>query len=120
MLQFLLAPQRARWLFWLAIVGVSFLAFMPGDEVPVSTGWDKSNHALAFFVLAGLATFGWPASSAWQRCLGLVGYGALIELVQYFVGRDAAVLDVFADSVGIVLWQVVMLVTRGQRFAWGP
>lgn len=120
MLQQLLVPARARWLFWLAIAGVSILAFMPGDEVPVTTGWDKSNHALAFFVLALLATCSWPTASGWQRCLGLVGYGALIEFVQYFVGRDAAVLDVFADSVGIAMWQIVMLVTRGQRLAWGP
>jgi len=119
MLQFLLAPQRARWLFWLAIVGVSFLAFMPGDEVPVSTGWDKSNHALAFFVLAGLATCSWPTASAWQRCLGLIGYGVLIECVQYLVGRDAALLDVFADSIGLAIWQAVMLITRRQRLAWG-
>lgn len=118
MLQQLLAPARARWLFWLAIVGVSILAFMPGAEVPVSTGWDKSNHALAFFVLALLAVCSWPAASVWQRCLGLLAYGVLIECVQYVVGRDAAMLDIFADAVGIAIGQVVILLARGQRLVW--
>lgn len=99
-----LTPAHARWLFWLALIGISMLAFMPGDEVPpISTGWDKSNHALAFFVLALLAGLSWPRIDWWRRAVALVGYGIVIEIVQYFVGRDAAALDVFADSVGIAL-----------------
>lgn len=111
-----LTPGHARWLFTLALIGISTLAFMPSDEVPpISTGWDKSNHALAFFVLAVLANLSWPRLGWWKPAIGLVGYGIVIEIVQYFVGRDAAALDVFADSVGIALHGVLFLVLTRRR-----
>jgi VanZ family protein len=113
-----LAPRRARWLFWIALLGVSTLAFMPSDEVPpISTGWDKSNHALAFFVLALLAAWSWPRVGLWKQAIALVGYGIFIEIVQYFVGRDAAALDVFADAIGIALHGVLFFLLVRRRVA---
>lgn len=111
-----LTPKHARWLFVLALIGISTLAFMPSDEVPpISTGWDKSNHALAFFVLALLANLSWPRMYWWKQAAGLVGYGIFIEIVQYFVGRDAAAPDVLADSVGIALHGVLFLLMTRRR-----
>jgi VanZ family protein len=112
-----LTPTHARWLFVIALLSVSALAFMPGDDVPISTGWDKSNHLLAFFVLALLAGLAWPRSDWWKRALALVGYGVLIEVVQYFVGRDAAALDVFADSMGIALHGIFVVLPMRRRIA---
>jgi len=99
-----LTPARARWLFWFTLVVVSALAFMPGDDVPpITTGWDKSNHSLAFFVLTLLAALSWPKQLWWRLALAMVGYGVFIEIVQYFVDRDADMFDVVADSVGILI-----------------
>ena len=106
-----LTPARSRWLFGLALVGVTCLALIPDNQVPVTTGWDKSNHLLAFFVLALLAALAWPSAAWWGQALGLVGYGIGIENLQYFVGRDAAALDVLADSLGIALWWAAVAIS---------
>ena len=110
-----LTPQRAQLLFWIALVGVSTLAFMPGDEVAITTGWDKSNHTLAFFTLALLAGRSWPRWHWWRLALPLLAYGVLIEIVQYFIGRDAAVLDVFADVVGLAIYPAIARRADRQR-----
>lgn len=112
----LLTPRRARSLFGLALLGVALLAFLPSDEaLPISTGWDKSNHALAFFVLALLAGLSWPRAAWWRPALGLLGYGIFIEVVQYFIGRDATALDVFADGIGIALHAAIARVATHRR-----
>jgi VanZ family protein len=112
-----LMPPRARWLFWLALAGVTLLALMPGDEVPISTGWDKSNHVLAFFVLTLLAGLSWPQARWFVPVLGLIGYGIGIEAVQHLVGRDAAIADVFADTIGIAVGRVSMQLSVLRRVA---
>lgn len=110
-----LTPARAQFLFWLVLIGVSILAFMPGDDVAITTGWDKSNHALAFFTLALLAGRSWPRRHWWQLALPLLAYGVLIEIVQYFIGRDAAALDVFADAVGLAIYLAIARRADRQR-----
>lgn len=99
-----LSPGRSKWLFWIALIAISILAFMPGEDVSITTGWDKSNHALAFFTLAFFADYAWPRQDRLRLVLALVGYGIFIEVVQYFVGRDASALDVLGDSTGILIY----------------
>lgn len=99
-----LTAARARRLFWLTLSAVSALAFLPdGDVAQITTGWDKANHTLAFYTLALLLALGWPRRPWWRQAALLIGYGVLIEAVQYCVGRDASALDVFADATGIAL-----------------
>jgi VanZ family protein len=117
MLSYRLNPLHARWLFWLALAGVTMLALMPGDEVPVSTGWDKSNHVLAFFTLALLAGLGWPRVRWVLPALGLIGYGVGIEAIQHLVGREAALADVLADAIGVAVCRALMLLPALQRMA---
>jgi VanZ family protein len=76
----------------------------------VTTGWDKSNHWLAFTVLTWLACNAFPKRLA-VTLLGLLAYGALIEILQSFTPtRSAEWLDLFADGVGILTgWALVRL-----------
>lgn len=107
LLQLLLSPTRARILLSLDLLAISALAFMPGPEVPVTTHWDKGDHTLAFFSLSLLARFAWPQQPFLRIALALVGYGMFIEIVQAFLPtRDAEVLDILADSTGIVVYVV--------------
>src|SRR5690606_30012801 len=78
------------------------VSLLPTPEaLPLQTGWDKSDHALAFFVLGLLGFSGWPDSRA-RILIGLVGYGAVIELLQGMTGyRFAEWSDLLADSLGI-------------------
>ena len=111
----LLTASRARSLFWVTLLAVSALAFLPDHDVAqITTGWDKANHTLAFGALALFAGLGWPRWPWWQMALALIGYGVLVEVVQYFVGRDASALDVLADSTGIALHGAICLLS-GRR-----
>lgn len=91
-----------RLLLVLLVLVISWLAFSPRPPVVLSTGWDKSNHMLAFFTLAFVMRLGFRGH--WSlTALSLLGYGVLIELVQSMVpGREADAMDVLADSLGLL------------------
>ncbi len=67
---------------------------------------DKIEHAAAFFALAFLLDFAWPRQ-AWSpaKWLPLLGYGLLIEVVQYFIPfREFSLWDLAADGLGLLLY----------------
>ena len=88
-------------LYSLALVGASFI---PGASVPDTIlGWDKAEHATAFFGLAFLTVVliapgrGW----VWKTVSYGLAMGILTELLQGFSpGRMPSVFDVVADVVG--------------------
>ena len=89
-------------IFWFTTALVLYLALSPAQALP-STGWDKMNHVLAFGTLGALAAVAWPARVPRSLVL-LVGYGILIEVLQSFTPtRSPELLDVLADSVGLLL-----------------
>lgn len=62
---------------------VMALALMPAEVPMPSSGWDKSNHLLAFFVMTLLGGVAYPGQMALVLA-GLLAYGALIEVLQAF------------------------------------
>ena len=104
------------WAFFACAVSVLALALMPAPPPMMTTGWDKSNHLLAFGVMT------WLGCKALPRHLtvvlpGLLAYGALIEIMQYFTPtRSAEWLDLFADSLGILLgWMMIRFFAKIKR-----
>ena len=99
---------RTSWraLLLLLVLAVSWLALTPAPPKSLSTGWDKSNHALAFAALAFSGVWAWwprPRHWAWLVA-ALLAYGVGIEIAQSFLPpREADWHDVVADSVGIML-----------------
>ena len=96
---------RAHWrlVFWFCIVAVLLLALMPPAPLMPTTGWDKSNHVLAFCVLAILGRRAYPLHIA-AVLLGLLFYGGLIEVLQAFTPyRFAEWQDLIADGIGIII-----------------
>jgi len=101
-------PSRRAWFLTLALLVcvISYLALSPRPPAGLSTGWDKSNHALAF---ASLAFCGhWCLSMARSRWLYLpmllIAYGGAIELLQINVpNRSAEWGDLLADSIGVAI-----------------
>lgn len=92
------------------------LALLPNDVPIPSTGWDKSNHLLAFSVMALLGIRAFPGR-AMAVLAGLLTYGILIEVLQSFTPSHSADWhDVVADAVGLILgWgacQLARLVIR--------
>ena len=98
------------------MVTVTVLALLPVEhlQLPVFDWWDKAQHALAFAVLTGLALLLWP-QWAGRVVLGMLAFGAGIELAQWAVGwRFAEWADLAADAVGVlVAW--VMIFSRQMR-----
>ena len=99
------AVSRAAWwrgAFWACALAVLVLALMPPTPRMPSTGWDKSNHLLAFGTLALLGRRAWPRRAvAWLAGL-LLAYGGLIEILQSFTpDRSAEWADLLADALGI-------------------
>jgi VanZ family protein len=81
---------------------VTALSLLPlGPDAP-TTGWDKTNHLLAFVTLAILACQAWPARIAAALAVLLL-YGGLIEVLQSFTGyRSAQWADLLADAMGLL------------------
>jgi len=74
----------------------------------LTTGWDKSNHVLAFATLAFLAHNAWP-HRIWLMLSSLVSYGVLIEIIQTFTpDRHGEWSDLGADGLGLLIGQVVV------------
>lgn len=102
------ASQRQpdlRWL-WrgllLLLLGiVTWLALTPAPPPSADLGWDKLNHAAAFAALGVAALRGFEHRSA-LVVLALLGYGALIEVMQSFTPtRQAEWSDLLADAGGL-------------------
>ena len=100
--------MRLGW--YLAMVAVTVLALLPIEhlQMPVFDWWDKAQHALAFVVLTGWALLLLPYA-AMHVALGMLAYGAGLELAQWAVGwRFAEWADLAADAVGVVVaWGLV-------------
>jgi VanZ family protein len=92
------------------VATILWLALSPNPPNPVGLfGLDKVNHVAAFFVLSLLADYSYLARSALlQKGAALLGFGLLIEGLQYWVGyRYFEVADLIADGGGIVLYGLV-------------
>jgi len=67
---------------------------------------DKVKHVLAFYVLAFLADYSVPkVRFNLSKGLTILGYGLLIEVIQYFLPyREFSLFDLAADGVGIAVY----------------
>jgi len=107
-----LARQRfARAAFWACILSVLALALLPVTSLQLpTTGWDKTNHALAF---ATLALIGIGAHPRRIRLVlaSLLAFGASIEVLQSFTSyRFADWADLGADLVGLMVGSALAIV----------
>lgn len=92
-----------RLLFYAVISVVLVLALVPSNTSLPTTGWDKSNHFLAFGVLAFLAHKSYKPNF-YTLFFGLFIYGGTIELLQSLTPtRSGEITDLIADSVGILI-----------------
>ena len=92
--------------FILLLIVIEYLATTTIDMPSISTGWDKLNHFLAFSTLAIVGMFGYKKYTF--IIVGLLAFGIQIEVVQGFIpNREMSLLDIFADSVGILIGLVL-------------
>lgn len=96
--------------FYFTVIAVFILAVLPGEKIPrILNFWDKAQHSLAFVVLSLLAIFAYP-QNIYPRLIGLVLYGGVIEIIQWFLPwRSGDIYDFIADSLGVLIVGLVYL-----------
>jgi len=116
MLKMMMHSNSFRLALLLSILVIEFLATTTIKIEVVSGIWDKANHFTAFFVLYILLSFAYSNLTIVQKFLLLIAYGLQIEIVQSFIdGRYFSLLDVVADSIGILLG-IVFVVLLKKKF----
>lgn len=98
--------------FWAAMVLVGALSLVPATELPaqVFSIWDKAQHAGGFLLLALLGGLAYPTSRG-KVLIGLLVYGALIEVAQSATGwRNGDLFDLLADAVGVWLGALLLAI----------
>jgi VanZ family protein len=100
--------RTARLVFVAAALAVLYFAIAPVPEREALTGWDKSNHVVAFAALAVSGLVGWPRRAGWVLA-GLVGYGVFIEVLQLATpDHHFDLQDLVADGIGLAVgWSVL-------------
>ncbi len=95
--------------FIITLIAVTYFATSETTEITVFSISDKLNHLFAFFVLAAQLDYSIPESSFnRKKIIFLLFYGALIELIQYFLlYRTCSLADFFVDGVGILFYLLV-------------
>ena len=90
-------------------LGILWLALDPQPLTAALFDLDKLNHLAAFMVLALLLDYSFPLSERfWLKWLPLLGFGALIELLQLLGGyRLFEWGDILADASGLVVYLVL-------------
>jgi len=87
---------------------------LPDDSGPDWIELDKLLHGITFAVLALWYTGQYARGSYWLIALGLIVYGALIEVFQSWLPyRTAESGDMTADVVGIVFGMTIAFVATG-------
>ena len=104
MFKLLFHPNSFRVYFFVCLLAIEFLATTTLHIEVVESIWDKANHFIAFFTLYVLLNFAYRDLGLLPKIVLLVVFGLQIEIVQSFIdGRYFSLLDVVADSVGILL-----------------
>ena len=99
-----LLSRAARWLFVPAVLLVVWGELTPSPPAVIGGLWDKAEHFIAYFVLAGLATMGLGLCRRllWAM-IGILSLGGMLEILQRFTGRDPDVKDMLANILGVAI-----------------
>jgi VanZ family protein len=108
-----LPPRLRAGAYGFAVAVLLYLTLAPVQDLPKERLWDKAEHAIAWFVLAGVGLAFWPRRPR-RIAVFAVALGALVEVLQWAMplGRDGDVRDLLADSVGVALALLAWAVAR--------
>ncbi len=110
-----LTTRDYKILFCITAFAVFILAIVPNDHIDIYVdNADKVKHFTAFFTLSYLLN---RASSTishrLRNMIALLLFGIFIEFVQsYLIYRSSSIYDVYADLVGILIFQLSLSLYR--------
>ena len=99
----------------ICVAAILWLALSPEPSFD-GQPFDKANHVGAFLVLSVLSDLSFPERrSFWPAACLLIGFGGLIEALQYGVGyRYFEVADFVANAVGITIYFLIRASLRAR------
>lgn len=105
MLAMVINRKYIKIIFWLLVIMVLVLSFMPGSVSSSIQHVDKLEHLVAFFVLSILLLLAYKFSKPlFTTAIIMALFGMGIEVVQVYIpNRIFSMQDFLADIVGIVL-----------------
>jgi VanZ family protein len=107
--------KLAKVAFYCALIAVSWLGLSNQSAPTITTGWDKTNHLLAFFTLYLLLDLVYPFGDK-QKVALLVLYAVALECVQGLIPwRAFSLLDLVADFLGLLGYLAARALWRWQR-----
>ncbi|MDH3692573.1 MAG: VanZ family protein [Gammaproteobacteria bacterium] len=88
------------------LISIGYLSTVQIDHPLVESLNDKVNHIVAFYILSFFADFSFPRwTFSWAKAIPIFAYGALIEIVQFYLPyRTSSFLDLAANGIGILLF----------------
>jgi VanZ family protein len=97
----------------MVLLGIGYLAVIPLEPSAANTN-DKLQHLVAFLMLAMLVDVAFPHPTwNWRKYLPLLGYGLLLEIIQYFVpSRYFSLADLAADAIGVACYTALKRLLR--------
>jgi len=102
---------RIEWLFGVVLLlAATVVCLVPGHDLPASFELnDKVSHMVGHGALAAYFTGLVPRRRWWLIFVGLMIFGAVIEVAQHFmhVGRNGDPRDLLANCIGVSLGLVV-------------
>jgi len=93
--------------FYLGLIWVSLIAYLSlttATPMPINL-WDKAQHFLAYgFLGFWFLCISYDKKTAYKYAIGIFTLGIILELLQSLVpGRYPSLLDVIANSLGVIL-----------------
>jgi VanZ family protein len=101
---------------WILVVGAIIASLMPSDRLPTLGGIsDKTEHIVGYAVLSLWFAGMYPRSRYPAIGVGFLVMGIVIEGLQgaMHLGRQADLIDVYANTIGIVSGLVLALIWLG-------
>ena len=95
---------KGYWLLltFVILIAIGVLSLTPLEQLPEVPGSDKTHHFIAYAALAFPVAFARPKQ--WLFFIfGFLAYSGLIELLQPYVNRYGELLDMVANSAGLVI-----------------
>lgn len=97
-----------RILFLALFLIVSWLLLSPNSELPEVEVSDKAAHVLVFSALMLSGGLAFERKRYVLTSAVLLSYGALVEILQPLVNRNASIYDVFANLTGVITGLVLL------------
>ncbi len=109
--------RLAQVAFFAALIFTFYSAVIPSAHAIQLVPWDKAEHFIAFYGLAGLAVAAFPRRNLLLIAVLLSVFGGLIEVVQGLsvVHRDRDFWDWVADTIAIASVLAPMLLVWWRR-----